>query len=47
METETKPKEEKKVRKKREVRKLYHLKDFLGCFKGRIFYDEDIFDFAK
>ena len=46
METVTKPKA-KPVNKKKEARKKYHLKDFLGCFKGKIFYDEDIFNFAK
>jgi len=46
METVEKAKD-RSVRKKKSVRKIYKLSDFLGCFKGRIFYDEDIFNFAK
>ena len=48
MSTEVKTKEkEKVVNKRKSARKVYHLKDLLGCFKGKIFYDEDIFNFAK
>jgi len=43
METVMKPKE-KKVEKKRSVRKKYKLIDFFGCFKGQIFYDDAIFN---
>ena len=46
METVTKPKA-KTVKKKKEARKKYKLIDLYGCFKGQIFYDEDIFNFAK
>jgi len=48
METETKPKEEKKVKKRKLVKEYNNsLAAIFGCFKGKIFYDEDLFNFAK
>jgi len=45
MSTEVKEKEkEKTVSKRKTARKVYHLKDFFGCFKGKIFYDDAIFN---
>ena len=34
----------KRVKRKKSDRKLYHLKDFYGCFKGKIFCDDAIFN---
>ena len=35
---------EKTVKRKREVRKKYKLIDVFGCLKGKIFYDDAIFN---
>ena len=43
METVTKSKEKTEKRKKT-VRKKHKLSEFFGCFKGRIFYDDAIFN---
>ena len=32
------------VKRKKPVLKKYKLKDFLGCFKGEIFYDDAVFN---
>ena len=34
----------KRVDKKKSVKKKYHLKDFYGCFKGKIFCDDAVFN---
>ena len=31
---------------KKSLKKKYKLRDFYGCFKGKIFYDDYIFGFA-
>jgi hypothetical protein len=38
---------DKVIKEKIKRRKKYRLIDFYGCFKGKIFYDEEIFNFAK
>ena len=34
------------VKKKKPVKTKHKLRDFYGCFKGKIFYDDDVFGFA-
>ena len=51
METETKPKEEKKVRKKKSVKEYNNSLEAIMVWAKtvglKISYDEDIFNFAK
>ena len=45
METVTKSKEEKKVRRKKSVKEYNNsLEAIFGCFKGKIFCDDAIFN---
>ena len=36
-----------KVKRARKIKKMHRLDELFGCLKGKIFYDDDIFGFAK